>query len=383
MALIVGGLILFGSGAFAKEKIYFETYFADSVHGLGRGSAVQLNGVDIGVVEEVTFVLKSYDLPESQEGVSKYDQYIRVIFSAIEEELPRYETEGSERRLTIYLKEGLRLRLASNLITGQAYLEALFLDPERFPAMEVPWKPKFTYIPSAPGAFRSMQNSVDRILDKLQQIDFETVVDNVNTLLENLNKAILDANVEGLSAKARQLLADADKTVKSLGEKVQKLVVDADQALIDANLRALSEKAQQLMLDADQALIDADLKALSAKVRQFVADADKAVVDANVKELSTVANAFIDELRQSNQDLKKLLESPDPKEELANIPVLVDKFNQTLSQLDQLIVSQTPEVREIIENIRQLSENLNYLTERLKDNPSELLFSAPPPKQEK
>ena len=339
LALIVAGLIIFGSGAFAKEKVYFETYFADSVHGLSQGSSVQLSGVKIGAVENVTFVRKSYDLPLDNEAISKYDQYVHVICSAIEENLPIPDMETGNRanRLASFVQRGLRLRLASNIITGQAYLEATILDPERFPATEVPWKPKYTYIPSAPSTFRSMQNSLDQILDELQQVEFNTVADNVNMVLENLNQAILDASLGALSAKARQLLSDADTSLKSLSEKAQKLVVDADQA----------------------------------------------VVDTNVKGLSTKVNVFIDELRQSNQDLKKLLENPDSKKELANIPVLVDKFNQTLSQLDQLIVSETPEVQEIMENIRQLSENLNYLTARLKDNPSELLFSAPPPKKEK
>lgn len=295
-ALIVGGLILFGSGTFAKKKIYFETYFSDSVHGLIEGSNVLLSGVKIGVVEKVTFVSKSYDLILDDAGISKYGQYIRVICSALEEELPAPKVADRHQRLQIYVRRGFRLRMASNIITGQAYLEGILLDPERFPAMQVPWEPQYDYIPSAPGVFSTMKDSVDKILDKLEQVEFKAIADNLNKVLENLNQAVLDANVKDLSTKAR---------------------------------------------------------------------------------------AFIEELRQSNKDLQKLIESPDPKKELDNIPILVDNLNQTLSQLDQLIINETPEIQEIMENIRQLSENLNYLTEHLKDNPSELLFSTPPPKKEK
>jgi phospholipid/cholesterol/gamma-HCH transport system substrate-binding protein/paraquat-inducible protein B len=78
-----------------------------------------------------------------------------------------------------------------------------------------------------------------------------------------------------------------------------------------------------------------------------------------------------------------LLENSDSTKELANIAVLVDNFNQVLDNLDNLIKSEKPELREIIKNIRNLSENLEYLSEHLKDNPSELIFSSPPPKQEK
>ena len=308
------------------------------------GSPVLLSGVKVGEVENVTFVRKSYELPLDDEGISEYDQYVHVSCSAFEEKLPisEIDIEGRQKRLMSFVEKGMRLRLASNLITGQAYLEMVLLDPGRFPAKEVPWKPKYGYIPSAPSAFRTMQDSVDQILQKLEDIEFNTVVDNLNKVLENTNQAILDTNMKVLSSD------------------IQKLIGHVDQSVNDANVKELSAKIQQLVGDADLAISDADIKGLSAK-----------------------AGAFIDELRQSNLDLKKLLENPDSTKELANIAVLVDKFNQVLSNLDDLIVSEKPELQEIIEYIRGLSGNLDYLSEHLKDNPSQLIFSSPPPKQEK
>ncbi len=296
LALTVGGLILFGSGTFGKEKIYFETYFSESVYGLTQGSDVLISGVKIGMVENINFVSRSYDFPLDEVGVSKYDQYIRVNCSVFEEKLPIPQTQDRKHRLPIYVQRGFRLRIASNIITGRAYLEGVFLAPKRFPIMEVPWEPQFVYIPSAPSVFSGMQNSVDQILDKLEQVEFKTVVDNMNTVLKTFNQAVMDANIKGLSTKI---------------------------------------------------------------------------------------TAFVDELRESNKYLQNLIESPDSKKKLDNIPILVDNTNQTLSRLRRLITGETPEIREIIENIRQLSEDLNYLTEHLKDNPSELLFSTPPPKREK
>ena len=295
LALFVVSVILFSSSAFGKEKIYFETYFSKSVHGLTQGSDVLISGVKIGVVKDINFVSRSYDFPLDEAGVSKYDQYIRVNCSILEEKLPIPHTQERQQRLPIYVQRGFRLRLASNIITGQSYLEGIFLDPKLFPPMEIQWEPKYDYIPSAPSAFSTMENSIGQILANLEQVEFTTVVDNFNNVLETFNQT---------------------------------------------------------------------------------------VVDTNVKALSENTNALIEELRLSNKDIKKLIESPDSKIKLDNISVLVDNFNQTLSRLDQLITTQTPKVQEIIENTRQLSENLNYLTEHIKDNPSELLFSAPPPKQD-
>lgn len=315
VVLLAAGLILFSSGVFGKEKQYYETYFAESVHGLSRGSAVTLNGVEIGIVEQVGFVLGDYELPGGPQGVSQYDQYIRVVFYVLEEKLPRTQ---SSQRLQVYLDRGLRLRLASNLITGQAYLEGVFLDPERFAIMDVPWTPRYTYVPSAPSAFRSMQNSLDSILRQFETLDFKQVVDNVKQVLASADRAVTEAEIGKLSSK------------------IQRLADRIDQSISEVQVSVLREKTTALM----------------------------------------------DELRQSNRDLQALLANPDPEKKLDNLAILIDQFNRSLGRLDELIIQQSPEVEAIMQNIEQMSENLNYLSERLKDNPSEVLFSRPPARRE-
>lgn len=312
-ALIVAGLVLFGSGALSRQKSYFETYFAESVSGLTKGSTVELNGVEIGTVEEVSFVRRTYDVPETD---GTYEQYIRVVMAAEPEQLPRSDVEGRDARLKRFIERGLRLRLVSNFITGQSALEAVFLDPARFPVMEVPWEPQYTYVPSAPSTLSAMARSMDEILEKLREIKFDEVAENLNTLLTTVQ------------------------------ESVQK----------------------------------AELDVLSKKVQKLATDADRAVLDVRFSEISEQAVSLIEELRQTNSHLQALLASPDLEQQLDNIPVLVDEFSRTVSSLDKLLQSKEPQVEEILENIRQLSQNLNYLSERLKDNPSELLFSRPPEK---
>ena len=45
------------------------------------------------------------------------------------------------------ITKGLRVRLASQGITGAAFLEADYIDPEKFPPMEIIWEPKTYYVP--------------------------------------------------------------------------------------------------------------------------------------------------------------------------------------------------------------------------------------------
>ena len=318
VVLMVGGILLFGSGKLGEEEVYYETYFANSVVGLTKSSPVYLNGVKIGEVQEVNFVRRRYKVPETDDGTSEYGSYVRVVIAADEDELPRHEIQGDQSRIKRSIEKGLRLQLASNLITGQAYLESVYLDPQRFPSMEVPWQPEYYYVPSAPSVITTMKDSLDAILSKLSEIQFDKVADNLNGLLVSLNETVQEA----------------------------------------------------------------ELGALSQKMQKMVDNADQAILDSDIKEIRVKTIALVDELRQSNAALKELLAKPDSVEKLDNLPVMIDEFSKTLQKLGWILNTETPEVKRIMDNIRQLTENLNYLSEQLKDNPSQLLLSTPPSKQE-
>ncbi|MHC4287488.1 MAG: MlaD family protein [Planctomycetota bacterium] len=293
--MLVVAIIMFGSGVFAKEKTFFESYFADPVTGLAPGSPVLEQGVQIGVVESISFVRHDYPFPEVTKISSPYRPMVRVICSIATGRFPEAEREETQQHLDALVKTGLRLQLSTNILTGQGYIEAGYKNPERFPVDSFPWEPEHLFIPSSPSDFTTMKDSVDRILHRLEQIETEKIADNINDLLKSV---------------------------------------------------------------------------------------DKAVNDAQVGTLSKEASEFIEEIRQTNQSLKALLENPTPKEDLANVAELVDQMNLTLTRIDQLILARSPQVIEMLENFKQMSENLKNMTEDLKKNPSDLLFSQPPENKE-
>ena len=293
--LLVTAIILFGSGVFEKEKTFFESYFADPVSGLAPGSPVLEQGVKVGVVEAISFARHDYPLPEVTKSSSPYRSYVRVICSVQSGRFPEAERKKNQEHLDDLVKNGLRLQLSTNILTGQGFIEAGYLNPSRFPVAPFPWEPEHLFIPSAPSDFTTMKDSVDKILQRLEQIETEKIGENINNVLESVNTAVNDAQVATLSKEASH---------------------------------------------------------------------------------------FIEEIRQTNQSLKALLENPTPKEDLANVAELVDQMNLTLARIDQLVLSRSPQIVEMLENFKQMSENLKNLTEELKKNPSELIFSQPPEKKE-
>ena len=316
--LILAAVVVFGAGLFAEEKLYFETYFDGSVSGLNIGAPMEFRGVRMGQVEKITFARNEYKIPVGSEDYYQYGNYVIVFISIDKENLPAITLEERQRNLNQLISRGLRVRLASNLLTGLAYLQGNFLDPNRYPVVEVPWEPKHFYVSSAPGDFTTLKQSVDHILSRLEKIDTEKIGDLIEQLLVSVNKAIDDANIPGISSG------------------VQRLVTHVDQVVVDSNVPAISNELKGLLAEA----------------------------------------------RQTNQHLQKLLKSPEKDSQMASIAATVAQLNKTLLRIDKLVLSQTPQIEQALEDLKQVSTNLKELTENLKKHPSELIFSQPPPKSE-
>jgi phospholipid/cholesterol/gamma-HCH transport system substrate-binding protein/paraquat-inducible protein B len=293
--LIIIAVVVFGSGLFAEEKVYFESYFDGSVSGLNIGAHLENRGVRIGRVEKITFARYEYNIPRGSEDYFKYANYVIVLSSIDLENLQEMTVEQRQQNLEQMISLGFRVRLASNLLTGQAFLEADYLDPNRYPVLEMPWEPKHFYLPTAPGEFTSMKESVDNILSQLEQIDTKEIGRLIEQILISVNRAINDANVSVVADEVRKLFAEA---------------------------------------------------------------------------------------RLTNQNLQKLLESPQKDSQKANIAVMVAQLNKTLLRIDKLITAQTPKAEQALDELQKILANLSDLTESLKRHPSELIFSQPPPKSE-
>ena len=330
-ALIVAAVVFFGSGLFGEERIYIETYFNGSVSGLDVGAPVELRGVRMGQVEKIAFARSEYGIDVNSEDYLNYGNYVMVLASLDVERLPTERTLDERTETTKQLTgRGFRLRLASSLLTGQAYLQGDYLDPDRYPVLEVPWNPKHMYISSAPGEFTTMKQSIDAILAKLEQVDTERI-----------------------------------------GDLIAELLASANQAIDDANIPEVSSKVQTLLANTDQAIQD------------FAGNASQAIDDANVPAIGSEARSLLAEARQTNQHLQELLKRPDKTQsQMANIAVMIANLNKTLKRIDRLIVTQGPQIEQALANLRVVSADLKELTGDLKQHPSQLIRSQPPSRSE-
>ncbi len=341
VALLLVGVVIFGSGLFRRDALKFETYFNESITGLTTGSTVEFRGVRIGRVETITFAGGTYNIPRDNGRVSIFEPYVRVVFSVPRNNMPQFATEETIAVLDQMIAKGLRVRVTSNILTGQAFLEANYLDPNRFPVLEVPWTPQYTYIPSAPSELTTLKDSLDKIFVRLQEIDFEGLVASFQKTLDAVEKAVADANLAQISEQATGLLAETRQKVNAL-----------------------------------------DTAGLSEATQRLLASLDRAVTDANVPQLSEEARQFVTEIRRTNEGLQHLLIGPEGLPPGTNVPEVIAKLNRAMTSLDRLVSGEKPEIEIILANFREISDNLRDLTESLRSRPSELFFSRPPRQSE-
>jgi ABC-type transporter Mla subunit MlaD len=388
VVLIITAIVLFGAGLFAQNKIYVESYFAESITGLSVGSLVEFRGVRIGQVESIGFVGNVYKLEPRADNQPRYASYVRVVSGLLRAQLPG--GPGGENMAVVFermVEHGLRVRVASNILTQQAYLELNFLDPNRFPVEPVPWQPEYPVIPSAPSEFTTIKDSLDRILTQMEEIDVKGLVTTLNRVFTSLNTAITEADLAQLSLETRALLQVARQKLEDLeaakiNAAARQFLDSLNRSVTEANIPALSRQMRDVLTTTDRKLTALDTQKLNADLERVLGALDQAVTDANVPALSAETVHLVAELRKTNEYLQVLFKPPAGVTPPPNVPAAVERLDQTLAHLNELIVSERPALDALLSDFRAIVNSLNELITSLEQNPSALLFSRPPGKSE-
>jgi len=382
-ALIVTAVVVFGAGLLAQDELLFESYFSESITGLSVGSPIEFRGVRMGKVKEIGFVGNTYDLPTLGGDISPYGLYVRVVVAMPRSKMPDFEIGQVQEVLGQMVERGARMRITSNILTGQAFLEMNYFDPNRFPVEDVPWTPKYLRIPSAPGELTTIKDSIDKILTQLQAIDVEGLAGSLEDLFTSLNTAITEINLSAMSLEVRAALQVARQKMEALhmeqiDASIQDVLKSLRQAVADANIPQLSRQMQEVLTTIDSKLAALDAAQLNADIERLLDTLNRSVADANVPALSEEAVGLLAELRTTNKHLQSLLSPREGFGEGANVPEVVARLGQTLSQVNNVLAAERPEVQIILAELRETMDNLNDLVQNLQERPSELLFSNPP-----
>ena len=201
-------------------------------------------------------------------------------------------------------------------ITGIVFIELDRRDPEE-PDLSprIDFASEYPIIPSRPSQLRQIFSGIDEIVEKIKQID-----------LEGLSKSITH------SAKAAEDLLAGPRTQKVL----------------------------------------ANLESISVNLDQTMARVEKITAEGNLE-------GIVDETRAALVEARSLIAVTRDELKALRLAETAEKTNRLVDSLSRTSRTTARDLQVMSDNMKRSSETLERLVERLESNPSDLLFSKPPP----
>lgn len=274
--ILVIFVFFLGARNLFQKKFILETYFDESVHGLDVGSTVKYRGVAIGNVKEISFVQDEYDLPNEAENPQ--GRYVLVKMSL--RDVFDYTNNSMKPLIMKMITDGLRVKITSQGLTGTAYLEIDYVNPEHNPPMNISWTPKSFYIPSTRSTFTKIGASIDELIKKIDKADIDKLVRNLDTLVVTMDKGINEAKIAELSSSSINMINEFQHTSKKFREFVSSPSVQNFPAKMETAVNSMNSSMNRLntILSSNQGDISKtveNLRAVSEELREFSGNAKR------------------------------------------------------------------------------------------------------------
>ncbi|QQG65891.1 PqiB family protein [Desulfobulbus oligotrophicus] len=205
-------------------RTYYTLLFDESVRGLQIGAPVELYGIKMGEVVDLNL---EFDL-EQKKFVAPVTVAIepeRMSFSNREKILKIFNNDPSLFIKTMVERHGLRAQLQSaNLLTGQLMVNLVFVPDA--PRATLTTRNGVQVVPTVTGSFERLQESVSRILTRLENVPFDQIGNELQLTLKAATATI--AEVGNLTATLNS--ETAPKLQTALME-LQKTLIDVQKSL--------------------------------------------------------------------------------------------------------------------------------------------------------
>lgn len=234
-ALVVVGLLVFGSGKLFTEKVTWVAYFDESVGGLTVGAPVTFRGVKVGQVSSVRVRLDSRDLS------------IRIpVFLEIwpDRVTATGDGEGISGIGPELIERGLRAQLQlQSFVTGQLAIQLDFHEgtTPRFEGTDLGY-PEMPTIPS----------SMRELAETIQSLSLEELVRDAQETLQGINRVVNSPELSGALEGLNETVGELQSLIRNVDERVGPISASLERAL-DQTRQTLAE-AEETLAGAREAL---------------------------------------------------------------------------------------------------------------------------------
>jgi paraquat-inducible protein B len=277
IALMVAGVLIFGSGKFLAERPRFVMYFEGSVNGLNIGAPVVFRGVKIGSVTDIVMLFDPADMSVKIPVFIETDPRTITRVGEVARQEP-------EKVVSALIERGMRAQLQmQNLVTGQLMI-ALDINPDK-PARLVGVDTEYMEIPTIPSSMEELSKTIEKLpLDELAQkltsaiagIERAVNAPEVGESLRTVNQTLKDIQtlVRDIDSRIEPLASTMEETVKDYG----KLARD-----VDAQVEPLMSGITETVKDTRKLVqnLDSRIAPLQSSIQSTAKAAAAAIAQAN------------------------------------------------------------------------------------------------------
>jgi len=226
----------------------FVLIFKQSVRGLVVGAPVEFSGIHFGEVVSIGLNLhpQTYDIAIP----ITVRVYPDMLFEKLTQGVSQAMRPDSQQIVDKFVELGFRGQLRTgNLITGALYI-AFDIFPDA-PRVKVDWSQQPVVLPTVPGELQEIEQSLMRIVRKLDQLPLEAIAGYLRKTL-----ATLDQSLKEVGGLARRVTTEVAPEAKSALAEARRTLEAAERALSSADRAYLGQNApvQQEFRDALQEL---------------------------------------------------------------------------------------------------------------------------------
>ncbi|MCZ6479623.1 MAG: MlaD family protein [candidate division NC10 bacterium] len=254
-ALLVVGVLVFGSGKFWKTTRPWVSYFPGSVKGLQIGAPVTFRGVKIGQVTIIKAVLNVREEPLTILTPVYWEFETDTVETVGISRAELNKMQAAGRPVSqLLIKRGLRAQLQlQSFVTGQKFIQLDFHpdSPIRLVGVD-------TDVPEYP----TVESGMEKLTASIQELPLREIGDAALSLIRHADQLVNSPEVKAVLRSANETLKTYDKVGRDINEQVlpptSKLIKDINTQIIPQTSKLVRDLDSQVTPAARDALKEAE-----------------------------------------------------------------------------------------------------------------------------
>jgi paraquat-inducible protein B len=290
IVIAIGAVLFFGSANLFARKQLFETYFQQTVNGLGVGSNVKYKGVTVGKVTKVQLKFQGAD--EAPVVRVVYEINTDNLLNKYGLSIDLSDRKAHERAIT----NGFRAKLDfESLISGQLFIALDFYKDATPPVLHANDNVDIFEIPPQPSDIDAILADLTKAIGNIGSVDFASLAKELQGVLKSADAAIVSLHLEELGPAIDKAATSISNLAN--GDQVKGALVSVRESFeqLTATLKSLNPAVGDLKPTLDQA------KAALTNLQKSTAQLDQILkpdsslryqLDSSLSEISSAATAI-------------------------------------------------------------------------------------------